>query len=68
MRSAGTVKNFDLFKKFGFINLDQGGVAFVHQNDLNEVPSQVLMKKDRVTFELIHDKCGKRATDVQLID
>ena len=66
MRSKGAVKWFDLLKKFGFIDVDGGGLAFVHQNDLTEVPSQVLMKKDRVSFELAHNKNGLRAIAVQL--
>ena len=60
--ATGKVKWFNKVKGFGFITVDDGTEAFVHQNDIQGVDS--LAEGEAVTFDLTQEAKGPRAGNV----
>ena len=61
-RVQGTVLWYNLSKGYGFINPDDGSKeVFVHFNDVRRSGLSYLKKHQRVTFDLVRVKSGKRA-------
>ncbi len=69
-RLNGTVKWFDLKKGYGFIKPDdQDRDIFVHITALQEAGLDRLKDNQRISFELINDRNGKKsAGSLQLIN
>lgn len=63
--ASGKVKWFNRTKGFGFIVVDDGTEAFVHQNDIQDEGSKSLDEGESVTFDLQQDPKGPRATNVR---
>lgn len=61
--SAGTVKNFDMGRRYGFITHDDGTEIFVHQEAL--LDGTTLARGDRVTFQMTTGPKGPRAASVR---
>jgi len=63
----GTVKFYSSGKGFGFITPDEGGAdVFVHVSALDQAGMAALSSGDRVTYNCIADRQGRRAaTDVR---
>ena len=61
----GTVKFFNNMKRYGFINGDDEEDYFVHESGLSE--GTQIKENDRVTFEVLEDEKGKKATNVALL-
>ena len=69
-RENGTVKSFNHFRGFGFIQPDDGGKdVFVHASALERSGIPALNEGDKVSFEIEDDSRGrgKQATNVQLL-
>jgi len=60
---TGTVKSFDVNRKYGFITHDDGTQVFVHQEALPSGTS--LATGDRVSFEMTDGAKGPRAESVR---
>ncbi len=59
----GTVKWYDDFKSFGFIEIEDGKDVFVHRNAL---PIGMTLKEgDRVKFDVERTAKGQQATNVE---
>jgi len=68
MRTAGTVKFFNVAKGFGFITPDDGSKdVFVHATALEAAGIRSLGEGDKVTFILEDDRRGrgKQAAQIQ---
>jgi CspA family cold shock protein len=68
MRTAGTVKFFNVAKGFGFITPDDGSKdVFVHATALEAAGIRSLGEGDKVTFVLEDDRRGrgKQAGQIQ---
>jgi cold shock protein len=60
---TGTVKNFDMNRRFGFITREDGTEVFVHQQEL--LDGTVIAKGDRVSFQVTEGAKGPRAASVR---
>ena len=60
---TGTVKNFDLNRRYGFITQDDGTEVFVHQEAL--LDGTVVARGDRVSFQVTEGPKGPRAASVR---
>ena len=63
--ATGTVKWFNSSKGFGFITVDDGTEAFVHHNDIQGEGYKSLAEGETVTFDLVQDPKGPRASNVR---
>ena len=64
----GTVKWFDRRKGFGFIEMDGGGDIFVHKSGVRYTGfKDTLQQTQRVSFDIVEDKKGKKAVNVKAI-
>jgi CspA family cold shock protein len=64
--ATGTVARWE--RTFGFITDDETGDSiFVHQSHINMVGYRVLEPGQRVSFEVVDDPKGARATNVVVI-
>ncbi len=63
--ATGTVKWFNSSKGFGFISVDDGTEAFVHHNDIQGEGYKSLAEGETVTFDLVQDPKGPRASNVR---
>jgi cold shock protein len=62
----GTVKSFDLGRRYGFISQEGSGKeVFVHQEAILGESGQHLTAGDRVSFELTEGPKGPRAAAVR---
>jgi len=64
MEIEGRIKWFDVGKGYGFIALDSGVDAFVHESGVDFLPS----KGDRVVCEVVDTSKGLKAVNVKKID
>ena len=61
---TGTVKWFDIQKKFGFIKPDDGGAdAFVHISAVERAGLSTLAEGQRVNYELQPGRNGKQSAE-----
>ena len=63
--ATGKVKWFNDTKGFGFIVSDDGTDAFVHHTDIEGEGHKSLTEGESVTFDLVQDPKGPRATNVR---
>jgi CspA family cold shock protein len=59
----GTVKWFNEFRSYGFIEGEDGKDVFVHQNALEALTT--IQEGDKVTFEVEKTEKGPAATNVK---
>ncbi len=65
--AMGTVKWFNATKGFGFIAPDGGGKdVFVHVTAVQRAGLQSLSEGQRVTFDVVDDRKGKKAENLVL--
>jgi CspA family cold shock protein len=65
--ATGTVKWFNATKGFGFIAPDDGGKdVFVHVTAVQRAGLQSLSEGQRVTFDVVDDRKGKKAENLVL--
>jgi CspA family cold shock protein len=63
--ASGTVKWFNTTKGFGFIAPDGGGKdVFVHITAVQRAGLQSLNEGQRVSFDIVDDKKGKKAENL----
>jgi CspA family cold shock protein len=63
--ATGTVKWFNATKGFGFIAPDGGGKdVFVHVTAVQRAGLQSLAEGQRVTFDIVDDRKGKKAENL----
>ena len=64
----GSVKEFDIYKGFGFITGDDGEDYFVHVSGLRiDLKKKGLRRGQRIVFDVMFDIKGDRAVNVRLI-
>ena len=61
----GSIKWFNEKKGYGFIEMDDGGELFFHQNDIEQHGFFGIQKSDRVSFEVAETQKGKKAIRVK---
>jgi CspA family cold shock protein len=67
--ASGTVKWFNPTKGFGFIAPDGGGKdVFVHITAVQKAGVQSLDEGQRVNFDIVDDRKGKKAENLMLAD
>ncbi len=65
--ATGTVKWFNATKGFGFIAPDGGGKdVFVHVTAVQRAGLQALSEGQRVNFDVVDDRKGKKAENLVL--
>jgi CspA family cold shock protein len=65
--ATGIVKWFNATKGFGFIAPDGGGKdVFVHVTAVQRAGLQALSEGQRVTFDVVDDRKGKKAENLVL--
>lgn len=65
--ATGTVKWFNTTKGFGFIAPDGGGKdVFVHVTAVQRAGLQSLSEGQRVSFDVVDDRKGKKAENLVL--
>lgn len=68
VRVSGKVKFFSDAKGFGFVIPDDGGEeVFVHRTDLGS-SLYILLPDQRVTYELVDGRRGKKAANVAIAE
>jgi CspA family cold shock protein len=65
-KSQGTVKWFNESKGFGFIQSESGEDVFVHFSAIKSDGFRTLKEGQRVTFDQMDDKRGKKAENVEV--
>ncbi len=66
---TGTVKWFDVMRRYGFITPDNGGQdVFVHFKALQNAGIRSLMKGQRVSYQLTTERRRQKAVDLALIE
>jgi len=63
-KSSGKVKWFNEKKGYGFIEKESGGDVFVHFKDIASSGFKTLTERQEVTFDIVKDQKGDRATNV----
>ncbi len=63
--AEGVVKWFNDSKGFGFIQSDEGGDVFVHQQEIQSEGYRTLQEGARVSFDLTQGEKGPKATNVR---
>lgn len=66
-KHQGTVKWFNESKGFGFIQIEGGEDVFVHFSAIRSDGYRSLKEGAKVSFEIIDDKRGKKAENVELL-
>jgi CspA family cold shock protein len=59
----GTVKWYNEYKSYGFIEIEEGKDVFVHKNALSE--GTILNEDDSVEFDIEQSLKGPQATNVK---
>lgn len=62
----GSVKFYNVKKRFGFIQGDDGKDYFVHLSGIE--PGQRIKEGDKVDFEVASDERGPKAMKVKLVE
>lgn len=62
--AEGTVKWFNESKGFGFITQDDGTDVFAHYSAIAGEGFKTLAEGDSVTFEVVNDDKGPKATNI----
>lgn len=65
-KSQGTVKWFNESKGFGFIQSESGEDVFVHFSAIKSDGFRTLKEGQRVVFDQMDDKRGKKAENVEV--
>ena len=68
MALEGTVKWFNKTKGYGFISRSEGADVFVHYTSIQGNGFKTLEEGQRVSFEIIEDNKGLKATEVMPVD
>ncbi|KJR43265.1 cold-shock protein [Candidatus Magnetoovum chiemensis] len=68
MAVEGKVKWFNKDKGYGFLTKDDGEDIFVHYTAINGKGFRTLVEGQRVTFEIVNDHKGLKATNVSALD
>ncbi|QWR76013.1 cold-shock protein [Candidatus Magnetomonas plexicatena] len=68
MALEGTVKWFNKTKGYGFISRAEGPDVFVHYTSIQGNGFKTLEEGQRVSFEIIEDNKGLKATEVTPVD
>lgn len=63
--TEGTVKFFNVMKRFGFITGEDGQDYFVHESGLKE--GTTLQEGDKVSFNVVDGDRGKKAEEVEKV-
>jgi cold-shock DNA-binding domain family protein len=63
----GTVKWFNDTKGFGFLQADSGEEVFVHFSAIKSDGFRSLKDGQKVTFDVVDDKRGKKADNVVVV-
>ena len=63
----GTVKWFNDTKGFGFLQADSGEEVFVHFSAIKSDGFRSLKDGQKVTFDVVDDKRGKKAYNVVVV-
>ena len=63
----GTVKWFNDTKGFGFLQADSGEEVFVHFSAIKSDGFRSLKDGQKVTFDVVDDKRGKKADNVGVV-
>ena len=63
----GTVKWFNDTKGFGFLQADSGEEVFVHYSSIKSDGFRSLKDGQKVTFDVVDDKRGKKAYNVVVV-
>ena len=63
----GTVKWFNDTKGFGFLHADSGEEVFVHYSSIKSDGFRSLKDGQKVTFDVVDDKRGKKADNVVVV-
>lgn len=63
----GTVKWFNDTKGFGFLQADNGEEVFVHFSAIKSDGFRSLKDGQKVTFDVVDDKRGKKADNVVVV-
>ena len=63
----GTVKWFNDTKGFGFLQADSGEEVFVHFSGIKSDGFRSLKDGQKVTFDVVDDKRGKKADNVVVV-
>ena len=62
--SRGVVTWFDDRKGYGFITMEDGTDVFMHRSSIRGGVNYTLVEGDRVTFQVMQDEKGLKATNV----
>jgi CspA family cold shock protein len=62
--TSGIVTWFSSSRGYGFIEQEEGWVAFVHRSDIAEDGRKTLAEGDRVTFDVVQKPFGPTAANV----
>jgi CspA family cold shock protein len=66
--ATGTVKWFNTTKGFGFIKPDDGGAdVFVHISALEQAGLAGLNEGQKVSFNVLNEAKGKKASDIKVV-
>ncbi|HBO39477.1 MAG TPA: cold-shock protein [Pasteurellaceae bacterium] len=63
----GTVKWFNDTKGFGFLQAETGEEVFVHFSAIKSEGFRSLKEGQKVTFDVVDDKRGKKADNVAVV-
>ncbi|MEO5356448.1 MAG: cold-shock protein [Nitrospirae bacterium YQR-1] len=68
MSQTGKVKWFNEAKGYGFIQKEDGGDVFVHFSSIQGNGFKTLREGQKVSFDLVDEERGQKATNVIKLD